>query len=163
MNGKTILKTVSTFFVLGMMIFLFIKNQILFAKFNIDALYRYVEAMYVIENRPIRDLKELPDFELISPSNGFRLKGQNLRDGVENGYIYHMELQEENGLIISASPRFSFFPQVEFGMTPDGTLHLNTKAVDATADSFKEIQSWPITPRIEDIRTEKLPAYLKKS
>ena len=53
-----------------------------------------------------------------------------------------------------------FSSGIEFGITDKGILYMNKQNIDVLPDSYEEVEGWKILPRIENVRTKKLPSYL---
>ena len=134
--------------------------QIKKARFAVDALQQYLQSYNLVEQKAIERLSDLPDFYLVSPSASLSLKSSDLKQGVNNGYVYDLQYLGKDKFVISASPAgtFAFY---EFGITDKGILRMNNKSVDVNADSYEEVEQWPTITREERIRSKDLPAYLK--
>ena len=135
-------------------------NQIRQARFTVDVLEQYLQASRLVGNKPIEGLSELPEFHLISPSDSLSLKSRDLKQGIKNGYVYDLRYSGDGKFVISASP-VGLWPIYEFGITQEGILRMNSKGVDADADSYEEVEKWAIITRQEQVRSRDLPAYLR--
>ena len=155
---KTVLGAVAVVVLLFGGIALSAANQARQARFSVDALEQYWQAYKLVEEKSIERLSELPDFHLVSPSTGLSLESKNLKRGVTGGYVYDLQYLENDKFVISASP-VGIFSMYEFGITDKGILRVNYKNVDAQADSYDEVEKWPIISREEKIRTKDFPVY----
>ncbi len=136
-------------------------NEARQARFTVDVLEEYVQSYKLVKNHWIENLHQLPDFTLVSPADSLSLTSKDLKQGIKDGYIYDYQYLGGNRFVISASPAglAPFCP--EFGITEKGALKINRTNTDPTADSYQEVDSWPMLPRKERVRSKDLPQYLK--
>lgn len=131
------------------------------ARFNVDALARYVVAYQAVEGKTIESLGDLPDFEIISSAEGFLLRSREIRKVITGGYAYDLQSSGGGKFLISASPVGWFSSGYEFGIMEDGELRMNNKDADASVDLPDELQGWRKISRADSMRTRQLPAYLR--
>ncbi len=136
-------------------------QQAIQARFAVDVLEAYLHYYAAMKGRPVISLDELPDFDVVAPSQSLRVRLRDIREGLHGGYVYDVTLEPDGTYVVNASPT-GILPGVEFGITEDGVLHGNTEGVDASADSREEIASWPEVPRFSDYRSRRLPDYLRR-
>ena len=139
---------------------LYVGYQAREARFAVDALEQYLQSYRRVEKKSIERLSELPDFYLIAPSASLSLRAKDIKQGIHSGYVYDLQYVDKDKFVISASP-VGLFSSYEFGITDKGILRMNNKNVDAEADSYTEVETWPIITREERIQTKDLPAYLR--
>jgi len=134
--------------------YLFAWNRTQQAAFAVHALGRYLHAYELSGGASINNLSELPDFFLAAPEHSLSIRASDLRMRVYQGYWYDLNRLDANRFVISASP-VGFSPvSVEFGMTDDLNLRVNTQGVDTDADSYEEVSNWPLEVRWYDLATQ---------
>ena len=147
------------FICLGILVFAMIfgyvslKNRILKARFTLYAFGYYLESYERIEGKRIQSLSKLPDFHLVSYPHSLSLKASDLRSRIIDGYLYDFQRTGQGGFAMSASPLKLHPLAVEFGITDDWNLRVNTEGVDTRSDSYDEIKSWPILPEQFELQT----------
>jgi hypothetical protein len=131
------------------------------ARFTVDVLEQYLQAYRLVKHQWIESLNQLPDFYLVSPGESLSLRSKDLKQGIKDGYSYDLQYVGNGKFVISASPAglAPFCP--EFGITDKGDLRINRNNTDLEADSYQEVEGWPILPRKEKVRSKVLPEYLK--
>ncbi len=130
------------------------------ARYNIEVLERYIQAVKILENRFVESLAELPDYEIISPYDSLSLNLSRLRSGILEGYHYDLQYLGNGQFVISASP-FGFFSSgMEFGITDEGILKVNNENIDFQVDDYKEVSQWKAITKMERIRSKNTPEYL---
>ena len=131
------------------------------ARFNVDALGRMIQAYQVSEGKTIESLADLPDFEVISSSDGLAAKSADLKKMICFGYSYDLQYLGKGQYVVSASPVGWFNSGYEFGITQKQEMKANRKNPDAQADSYDEVTRWRSIPRYEHVRTKILSEYLR--
>ena len=124
------------------------------ARLTVDALGQYIQAYKIIEGKSINSLRELPPFQIISPSYSFFLNSDNIKNGMWKGYKFDLQVLKSNRFVVSASPFGQFPGKQEFAITERGILKYNTENVDTEADSYEEVAAWNELPRMEHLRTK---------
>jgi len=142
--------------------FLFSKAvyQVKQARFNVDALDRFLRSYEQMSGKKIKSIADLPDFHLISESAGLQLKDDDLKKGIYEGYVYDLRGVGTKDYVLSASPVGFMAPDMEFAVLSDGSLYFNKKNSDETADSVEEVRGWDEIMRAMRIRTKETPDYL---
>ena len=151
---------VGVVFLLSLIVIMITVTEARQARFTVDVLEQYLEAYQLVEHRSIESLSQLPDFDLVSPAESLSLKSQDLKQGIHGGYIYDFQYLGNGKFVISASP-VGLLPIWEFGITNSGNLRMNTRNVDAQADSYEEVEGWRLIPRKDKARSKDLPGYLQ--
>ena len=145
-KNLTITSVLSGLFLFGVSLLIGISiypyNEAQQARFNVDALGRYLLSAQAMGSSQIRSLQALPDFEIISTSKSLSLKSKDIRDGKIGSYQYDLTFPESGGFVLSASPVGVFSSKEEFGMTEEGILKYNNKRVDPEPDSYAEVTGW---------------------
>ncbi|MEW5894958.1 MAG: hypothetical protein AB1650_04270 [Candidatus Omnitrophota bacterium] len=122
------------------------------ARFNVEALGRYVRSYHLVTGEPLPRLSGLPNIRLVSPSNSLSFKSEDVKSGISRGYSYDLKPIDEKRFVISASPLSGSF--AEFGMTEDMNLRVNIHQMDPEPDSYDEVKKWPIIPSLYSIITD---------
>lgn len=123
------------------------------ARFNVDVLDRFIHLYYQQHQAYPVDLASLDPINVISYGEGLALKSTDLRTGKWRGYAYQYQLIEKDKYVLSASPVGLFPSKVEFGITEEGSIKMNSQSVDSNKDSYEEVKSWPTIPGFVDIVT----------
>jgi len=130
------------------------------ARFNVDALDRYVRSYERMTGEKIVSIADLPDFHLISKFEGFQLKDEDLKKGIHEGYVYDLREMGTEDYVVSASPVGFMSPNLEFAALSDGNIYLNKKNLDVTADTAQEVRKWQVLMRAMVVRSQEAPDYL---
>ena len=134
--------------------------QVKQARFNVDALDRFLRSYEQVTGKIIESISELPDFHLVSKSEGLELKSDDLKKGIYEGYVYDLHHAGTVDYVLSASPVGFMAPRMEFAVLRDGNLYANKKNIDETADSRDEVKGWEVLRRAMRVRTMKSPDYM---
>ena len=153
---RYIFLVVTIFLIVCLFGYLSYEQRILKTRFTLHALGRYLHAYEIVEGKKIRSFSDLPDVRLVSYSSSLQLDMYDLKSRVLNGFFYDFKSEGKEGFVISASPLKVYFFSVEFGMTEDLNLRVNSRHVDIDPDSYKDVKQWPIVPEWFNLQT--LPA-----
>ena len=133
--------------------------QVRQARFNVDALDRFLRSYEQVAGERIENIADLPDFHLISKSEGLQLKDDDLKKGIYEGYVYDLSGVGTEDYVLSASPVRSRAPNMEFAALGDGNLYFNKKNPDVTAETAQEVRAWKVIRRVR-VRTKESPEYM---
>lgn len=86
---------------------------------------------------------KFPKFYVVSPVEKFYLDSDMLAKGPFGGYRYSLATYADGRFVVSASPSGFWRWTSEFGITENGILKENKKAVDFGEDSYGEVGRWP--------------------
>lgn len=123
------------------------------AKFNVDILERFIR-LYRLEHKEFPpSLSDLRPIDVVSFGESLALNSKDLASGEWRGYRYAYQRLDKEKFVLSASP-VGFLPaEIEFGITEQGFLRLNTLEVDPDHDSRVEMEEWKRLRRSEGVVT----------
>ncbi len=131
------------------------------ARFNVDALDRYIHAYEQLSGKTIKSFADLPEFHLVSQSEGLQLSDQDIKKGIYEGYVYDLRGGGTEDYVLSASPVGFMAPHMEFAALRDGSFYMNRENPDVDADTAEEVKGWSQIMRAVSVKTRDVPDYMK--
>ena len=139
-------------------VFLYRCHLVRQVRFNLIVLADYLNAYHFLHPEPLKDFSQMPEFDIISPSESLGIKGADLRSGRLQGYKYALHWTNKNEYFITAAPDGILTPAVEYAVTNAGELKMKA---GGGGDTIEEIKTWPAVENRENYRTRELPGYLQ--
>ena len=122
------------------------------ARFNVDIIHKVIMEYYRRHKSYPEDLHKLPKFYVVSAMDKLYFESSGLNKDEWQGYRYHFQLIGKDKFVLSASPVEFWKAPFEFGITEKGILKSNDRAIDVSADSYEEVDSWKATGGFDRIK-----------